>query len=104
MQNKYLRVTMPDSSKWDVPVMEIARNRALYYAEHDGMSLEESLNEDTLPLFRADPYKIKDWAANNMNWEDVQEIAVRVPGAEEPDDYQEGWVNGDKEIVTKEAS
>lgn len=39
-------------------------------------------------------------AANNMNWADVEAHAVRYSGADSPD-YQEGWVNGDKEIVTK---
>lgn len=51
MAEKYLRITMPDGSKWDVPCDVIARNR-------------------------------------------IESEAEEV-------DYQEGWVNGEKEIVVK---
>jgi len=97
LEHKALRVEMPDGSRWDVPVMAIARNRAANYAdEHDG-DVERSLQEDTLPLFQDEPYEIEDWAANDMDWRDVMSVArmVKAPSA----DYQEGWVNGEKEIV-----
>jgi len=103
MKDKYLRVTMPDGTKWDVPVMVIAENRAKYYAKADdefGGSFKRSLNEDTLPLFKEDDYEIKDWAAGNMDWDDVSHAAVKVTGTPEPD-YQEGWVNGEKEVIQK---
>lgn len=94
---KCLRVTMPDGSKWDVPVHVIARNRATYYAyEFDG-DTERSLKEDTLSLFK-DDYHIRDWAANNMNWNEVVKHAIRLHITPEPD-YQEGWMNGAQEIV-----
>jgi hypothetical protein len=97
--NASLRVTMPNGSRWDVPVMAIARNRATNYAsEYDG-DAERSLHEDTLPLFDAAPSEISDWAANNMDWSDVASVAVRVPDEARPVDYQEGWVNGAKELV-----
>lgn len=98
---QYLRVTMSDGSKYDIPVRIIAYNRASYYAEHDSQfdgSVERSLNEDTLPLFKEDNYEIVDWAANNMNWKNVLSTAIRVQPAIEID-FQEGWINGDKEIV-----
>lgn len=31
IDEKFLRVTMPDGSKWDVPVKKIAENRARHY-------------------------------------------------------------------------
>lgn len=40
----FLRVTMPYSSKWDVPVKIIAENRARHYMKEDGLSFEESYN------------------------------------------------------------
>ena len=100
MEDKALRVTMPDGSKFDIPVMVIARDRANHYvAEFDG-SVVKSLEEDTLPLFESDNYEIEDWAANNMDWDQVRVYARKV---EDPEgvDYQEGWVNGEKEIVDK---
>lgn len=103
-QKKYyetakLRVSMPDGSKWDIPVNVIADSRAKYYHEEKGefASLGESLSEDTIPLFMADPYNVHDWASGNMNWSDVEEDAVKV-STSDPIDFDEGWVNGDYEV------
>ncbi|EOZ5069331.1 hypothetical protein ACQRVR_004823 [Enterobacter cloacae] len=94
--DKELHVTMPDSSVWAVPVQLIATHRAEHYAKEFGGDLYRSLAEDTLPLFRSDDFEIEDWAANNMNWSDVQHAAKCIyPGDV---DFQEGWVNGDKEV------
>jgi len=97
---KFLYVTMPDKMTWAIPVRIIAESRAWHYAEVDDISFEESLNEDTLPLFEQDEYEIIDWAQNNMNWEDVKEFAtlIHIPRTTE-EDYQEGWCNGHKEII-----
>ncbi len=98
---KYLRVEMEDGSKYDIPVSVIAEHRANCYIEKYGGDLQRSLNEDTDPLFKSDDYEIEDWAANNMNWNEVESVAVKVPDCGGLD-YQEGWVNGDKEIVEKD--
>ncbi len=100
MKKQFLRVTMGDGSKWDVPVEVIARNRAEHYKREYGHDVERSLKEDTLPFFARDAWEIEDWAANNMNWEDVRNHAERVTKPREPD-YQEGWCNGEKKIVEK---
>lgn len=94
---KHLQIEMPDGSKWAVPVHVIAMNRAAYYAKNDGVSIEASLNNDTLPLFEADEFEIEDWAANNMNWEDVEHLAVCI--GKGGSDYQDGWCNGEKKII-----
>lgn len=99
-KDKYLRVTMPDGSTWDIPILIIAENRAKYYAENDEDFLgdvEKALEEDTLPLFASDEYEIMEWASNNMDWDDVSDFATMVEFSD--CDYQEGWINGDKEIV-----
>lgn len=95
LDNEYI-VKMPDGSKWSVPIVVIAEHRAKIYAEIDGISFENSLNDDTIPLFEEDPYEIHDWASNNMNWNYVKIYAIRI---DSPDvDFQEGWINGDWEI------
>lgn len=94
---KYLQVEMPDGSKWAIPVHVIAMNRAAYYAKNDGMTIEDSLNNDTNPLFESDEFEIEDWAANNMNWIDVEHLAICTSKAEI--DYDDGWANGEKEII-----
>ncbi len=42
---KYLRVNMPDGSKWDVPVSVIAQNRAAEYAHEFDGDVQKSLDE-----------------------------------------------------------
>jgi len=96
-----LRVTMPDGSRWDVPIEVIARSRAENYAREFGGDVERSLAEDTLPLFAEHPYEIIDWATGNMNWSDVAAVATRAPDAPRPRfDWEDGWMNGEKEIVS----
>lgn len=100
----YLRVTMPDQSRWDVPVSVIAENRARFYAERDrkatsGEPFDEVYKlEYELTINNHD--KLQDWAADNMNWEDVAHVAVHVMEDRPNADYQEGWVNGKKEMVS----
>ena len=98
---RHLRVTMPDGSMWDVPVDIIARNRAQHYADEYGGDVQRSLDEDTILLFEGDDLEIMDWAVNEMNWSDVAAKAKRISYRPEPtaDDFQEGWIEGDKEIV-----
>lgn len=110
---KYLRVTMPDGSKWDVPAQIIADQRARYYAKHDTVSdidpggqkpgdePYDSIYAVELDYAMKSDYELKDWAANNMNWSDVEESAILVKHAGNEVEYQEGWVNGEKEIITK---
>jgi hypothetical protein len=93
---KYMTIEMPDKSVWQVPVAVIASNRAEAYKHEFGGDVFRSLNEDTIPLFKDDEYAIEDWAANNMNWRDVAKHAVMVSGGDV--DYQEGWVNGEKDF------
>ena len=98
IKEKYLSIEMPDNSVWVVPVEVIARNRAEYYAHEFGGDVEKSLAEDTIPLFLSDFFEIEDWAANNMDWEDVKGSAFLLVPTKDTD-FQEGWVNGEKKIL-----
>lgn len=98
--DKHLIVSMPDKSEWAVPVRVIAENRAAAYADEFDGDAAKSLKEDTAPLFDEDEYFVKDWAANNMNWEDVKPYAKQLPRKVNAVDYQEGWVNGEKRMGT----
>lgn len=95
--SRSLRVTMPDGSRWDVPAQVIAENRARYYAEVDPTTTYEEELEFTL----SDDYELKDWAAGNMNWSDVVAHARKVSDREplSASEFQEGWVNGPKQVV-----
>jgi hypothetical protein len=100
MKKQFLQVTMPDGTKWNVPVDIIARNRAMYYASSFGNDVQRSLNEDTLPLFEGSVQEIHDWATTNMDWRDVSGVACKV---HEPFvDYEEGWLNGRWKVLVEE--
>lgn len=96
---KHLQVSMPDGSKWAVPVLAIAENHARYYAKEYGGDHDACMKLHTAPLFDSDYSEIEDWAANNMNWEDVKGRAVLVSAADD-EQHQEGWVNGEKSLIT----
>lgn len=99
MSTKYLRVTMPDGSKWDIPASAIADNKANYHAK-DKEDPKESLElyNEEYKLALGDDGELIEWAKGNMDWADVQHIAMR---AHEPDEtsYESGWCNADMEIV-----
>lgn len=87
------RVEMDDGSKWDVPVQVIADSRDENYREDE---------EDTVGFIRAGSLsaaEIQDWAGNNMNWSDVAEYATRAVVPPKKVDWEDGWANGEKEIV-----
>jgi hypothetical protein len=107
MTKKMIRVTMGDGSKWDVPMDVVATSFATHWAN-------KSYPPATSPKFKWDKafeteYEwattcvdtTLDWAVNNMDWNDVARHAVRV-NPSRPADYQEGWVNGEKEVVEVE--
>jgi len=93
-KEKYLRVTMPDGSRYDIPARVIAEDRAKYYVENDS----NANYEDELTFALSDDYELKDWAANNMDWVYVKDYAKKVEEVAEVD-FHEGWINGDQEIV-----
>ena len=100
VMEKYLRVTFRNGERYDIPVSVIARDRASCYAFEFNGDIEQSLKEDTLPLFDECDYEIEDWAVNNMNWSEVVQYARRVDTLSMTAmEYQEGWMNGEKEIV-----
>jgi len=99
LKDLYLTVEMPDLKIYAVPVKIIAEDRAKYYAQNDGITYEESLFTDTIPLFD-DADEIVDWAINNMNWEDIKEYAILIE-SEPKVDYESGWIDGTKTILKK---
>lgn len=105
-EHQFIRVPMVDGTVWDVPVLHVALDRARYYAHEYGGSVETSLAEDTGPLFTDDEYEILEWAQNNMNWRDVEAVAIPAPPQPPVDEatrakrYQEAWMNTELKVVT----
>jgi hypothetical protein len=98
---KMITIQQRDGSVWGVPVRVVAQDRAAYFAHEFAGEVERSLNEDTIPLFEADTFEILDWAANNMNWLDVQHVAkiLQLPKPLVAADFQEAWMNGNKKVL-----
>jgi hypothetical protein len=104
MKQKFLRIEMEDGSKWDVPARIIADNRARYYVEYDSKQPDNEMTKEeiynvTFTDTMNDDSEIYDWAANNMNWSDVEIYAVKVLTKEV--NFEEGWRNGEKEVIEK---
>ena len=90
---KQIQITMPDGSIWGVPAELVAQDRADYYGDKEGEEMRKEEYANTL----ADNSELLDWAANNMNWNDVAHAAILIqPGRV---DFQEGWLNGHKRVV-----
>ena len=101
MGEDYLRVTMPDGSQYDVPCHLIAMDRAKYYADKEAKDDKKKRDEKIVEEYNfaiKDKEEIQDWAANNMDWDDVKAHAKKVTDNKDVD-FQEGWINGEKEVV-----
>jgi hypothetical protein len=106
----YMRIEMPDGSKWDVPAKIIAEERAKYFAAHNsgkdsGAEFDKIYNEElelAMNNKEEDYYEIRDWVSNNMNWEDLVSVAQKVENPPKRGvDYDEGVMNGDKTFLMK---
>lgn len=89
MASKFLRVTMPDNTRWDVPLELIAQS---YVDHYPAIPLDHALNAES---------ELMDHAENNMNWVDVKDRARIVDSHSYSIDYQDGWCNGEKEVVER---
>jgi hypothetical protein len=96
-KTKYLTFTMSNGEVWGIPLEVIARDRAKNYADEFDNDVERSLAEDTLPLFEQDKWEAVDWAANNMNWCDVSEHAVKLKDAP-PLYFDHEWNSARKKV------
>jgi hypothetical protein len=87
------RVTMNDGSIWEIPVQIIVDKRDEYYKDDE---------EDTIKFIRnksLSVFEIEDWASNNMDWSEVKDYAKKVGHVQGEDMYQDGWTNGEIEVV-----
>lgn len=105
---KFLQVLFSNGEAYNIPTESIAHPRAIYYANHDegvqdkGVEVSEEWNkvyqsERTMAL--EDDGELYDWAANNMNWSDVKDDAVRVYLDDKKIDYSTEWTNAEMKVV-----
>jgi hypothetical protein len=83
---------MPDGSVWEMFLSSLSARRSREIA-----GVGTGYNEE-YEFGMENPEVLVDWAVNNLNWVDVSRYSVSVKQPSEAD-YQEGWVNGRKEIL-----
>lgn len=77
---------------YEVPADVIARHRAAAYAHEFGDDVQQSLRDDTEPLFAQDEFAAADWARNNMNWSDLAPHARLVRYTPPPTDLSNAQI------------
>jgi hypothetical protein len=88
-QIKFLQVTMPDGSGWEIPAEIIANNRATHYEKREPGSYDSEFE-----LTLHDEETLMDWASYNMSWLDVKEHATKFCEADFPN-FEYGWLYGE---------
>ena len=97
---KYLYTDMGDKI-FIISAEIIADSRARYIMkeEEEGLTPEDIYKEvykETL----ADDYEIRNWASNNMNWEDVKDKGVWIPKKPKTEEERSSaWVSPDDRWV-----
>ncbi len=89
---KYLVVEMSDKTRWAIPAILIAKNRAEHY-RHES----ENAYDEEVEYAMSDEYEITDWAGNNMDWKDVCSHAIQIE-ALSMINYHRDWVNAPKSV------
>lgn len=77
---QFIQIAMSNGYVYQIPTEVIAQNRAaaMLAAHPEEFADLNAALEDTRGLFADDSWNIQDWAANNMNWEDLQCNAMLV--------------------------
>jgi hypothetical protein len=98
---KILRVKFSNGDEFGIPVRVIAEHRANDYAETDGYEKESNEWEQEVQYAMNDEYEIEDWAANNMNWSELEPFATLLDKSDF--DYEDQWGDADKKVIVDES-
>ena len=97
-----LIVEFSDGKLYKIPARFIAERRARYYAELDtGTKTGEEFDkvfEEEVEFALANAFEITDWASNNENWSDVEDVAELFGQWGRDPDYESEWVNAKKYV------
>lgn len=95
---KMLIVNFSNGNRFEIPAEVIAKDRASYYADKESDSAKEFEQkfESELEYALENDSVVKDWASNNMDWDDVKDDAVEIGAV--PVDKSAEWTNATKKI------
>lgn len=111
---KYLDVTFSDGNEFLVPATVVAEERAAYFAGVDAArdfdsttasykEIFDRVYKEELEYTIGDNFELKDWAWNNMDWQDVKNQAIHLtPKIRRVSNFYDEWVNVD--IAIRELS
>ena len=81
----------------EIPVIEVAKNRANYYANVDSFEVGSEEYQQEVDMLMNDNYEVEDWLVNNTDPSDFKDVAKVVFKENEVDwDY---WGGTDITVV-----
>ena len=98
LASRFVVVTMPDGSLWEVPLFNIALDRAQRLDHLYEGDLNEAMRNEVSKDFQTDALIIN-WLSDHMKWDDVKEFSELV--GEPTHDYTNDWLNADKKVYNK---
>ena len=102
---KKILVLFSDNKTYAIPAEFVANARAKYYADKDILNSSVVYSEVFQQEFEytmKDDDELLDWIENNMNWEDVEEIAELYEVKYEAINYEDEFSSADKRIIDEE--
>lgn len=99
---RLLLVTFSDGRVFGIPIMFFAKNRAQYYADAeakpDRSDWQIIFDKELVYALEDDCEEALDWASANMNWSDVQHVAVQHDVIQQPANLEREWPNAEKRL------
>ena len=101
----FIQIALAAGQVYEIPVAAVASSRAQAMLElhaDEFPTIVEAMG-DTVELFNDDMGQVRDWALNNMNWNDLEPVARLVRFTPPDLDLQAGeWTYHDHRAITGE--
>jgi hypothetical protein len=103
---KFIRITMINGEKWEVPAEFVIKDRAKHLAENDSkgdLEIYNKVYEEEYKNAFNDNDLIVEWARNNTDWKDVENLAFKVspPPPLTRKDKETAWGSGEMTVVSR---
>ncbi len=85
--------------QYTIPLLNVAQNRADYYAEKDGFTKDSQEYQEEIDFVMTDNYEGIDWLLNNTDWENWQNIATKINDKFKVTD-DDFWTSSDDFYIT----
>ena len=92
---KALIVHFEGGNSFSIPAEFVANNRANYYYQVDPTTNYTEEMEYAL----ADEFELVEWAQNNLDWVDVEDVAFPYWPEQIDESYAVQWVNAEMEVI-----